>query len=99
MNKIKSLLIRSIRSFFCYLEKESPKTLNLLYYFSENDLYDFSGLRSTKYLQESWKIELPLCKQSSKFKGYEFLSVPDHVYSEKVKLNVVEIKSKQLRLY
>lgn len=44
------------------------------------------------------KIDLPLCKKTDKSKGYAFLNVPDHVYSEKNKLNVVEFKSKQLVL-
>ena len=38
-------------------------------------------------------------QKTSEFKGYAFLNVPDHVYSEKVTLNGVEIKSKQLRSY
>ena len=31
---------------------------------TENDLYDFFGLRSTKYLQETCKVVLPLCKRT-----------------------------------
>ena len=37
-------------------------------------------------------------KKTGKSKGYAFLNVPDHVYSEIVKLNGVEFKSKQLVL-
>ena len=47
---------------------------------TENDLYDFFGLRSTKYLQETCKVDLPLCKRTGKSKGYAFLNVPDHVF-------------------
>ena len=65
---------------------------------TENDLYDFFGLRSTKYLQETCKVNLPLCKRTGKSKGYAFLNVPDHMYLEIVKRNGVEFKSKQLVL-
>ena len=60
---------------------------------TEKDLYNFFGLRSTKYLQETCKVDLPLCKRTDKSKGYAFLNVPGHVYSEIVKLNGVEFKS------
>ena len=49
---------------------------------TENDLYDFFGLRSTKYLQETCKVDLALCKRTGKSRGYAFLNVADHVYSE-----------------
>ena len=65
---------------------------------TENDSYDFFGLWSAKYLQETCKVYLPLYKRTGKSKGYAFLNVPDHVYSEIVKLNGVEFKSKQLVL-
>ena len=61
---------------------------------TENDLYDFSGLRSTKYLQETCKVDLPLGKRTGKSKRYAFLNVPGRVYTEIVKLNGVEFKSK-----
>ena len=65
---------------------------------TENDLYDLFGLRSTKYLQETCKFDLPLCKRTGKSKEYAYLNVLDHVYSQMVKLNGVEFKSKQLVL-
>ena len=49
---------------------------------TENDLYDFFGLRSTKYLQETCKVDLALCKRTGKSRGYAFLNVADHAYSE-----------------
>ena len=64
----------------------------------ENDLYHFFGLRSTKYLQQTYKVHLSLCKRTGKYKRYVFLNVPDHVYSEIVKLNGVEFKSQKLVL-
>ena len=79
-------------------ENRSIYAGNLHISVTENDLYDFFGLRSTKYLQETCKVNLPLCKRTGKSKGYAFLNVPDHVYSEIVKLNGVEFKSKQLVL-
>ena len=47
---------------------------------TENDLYDFFGLRSTKYLQETCKVDLLLCKRTGKSKEYAILNVLDHVY-------------------
>ena len=39
---------------------------------SENDLYYFFGLRSTKYLQETCKVDLPLCKKHANLKDTLF---------------------------
>ena len=36
---------------------------------TENDLYDFFGLWSTKYSHETCKVDLPLCKRTDKSKG------------------------------
>ena len=58
----------------------------------------FFRLRSTKYLQEIFKLDLLLCKRTGKSKGYAFLNVPDHVYSKIIKLNGVKFKSKELVL-
>ena len=56
------------------------------------------GLRSTKYLQETCKVNILLSKRTGKSKGYAFLNVFDHVCSEIVKLNGIEFKSKILVL-
>ena len=50
---------------------------------------------STKYLQEKLIF---LYAKKDKSKGYAFLNVPDHVYSEIVKLNGVEFESNPLVL-
>ena len=50
---------------------------NLRKSFTGNNLYDFFGSRSTKYLQETCKVDLLLCKKSGKSR-YAFLYVPDH---------------------
>ena len=47
---------------------------------TENDIYNFFGLWSTKYLQETWKIDLSCAKKSGKYKDYAFFNVPDHGY-------------------
>ena len=54
----------------------------------------FFLLRSIKDLQETCKVDLPLCKRTDKSKRYAFLNESDHVYSETVKLNGLEFKSK-----
>ena len=79
-------------------QNRSTYAVNLHISVTESDLYNFFGLRSAKYLQETCKVDLPLCKITGKSKVYAFLNVPDHVYSEIVKLNGVEFKSKQLVL-
>ena len=59
----------------------------------------FFGLRVTKYLQETCKVNLPLCKKpQASPKRYAFLEIPDHVYSETVKLSGVGFTSKPLFL-
>ena len=65
---------------------------------TENDLYDFFRLRSTRYLQETCKVDLPFCKRTDRSKGYAFFNVADLIYTEIVKLNGLEFKSKQLVL-
>ena len=62
------------------LQQVEPKNQNRSIYagnlyisFTENHLYDFFGLRSTKHLQETCKVNLPLCKRQANLKVTHFL--------------------------
>ena len=44
-----------------------------------NDLYELFGLRSTKYLRETYKINMPVNENTRKWKGFAFALVPENV--------------------
>ena len=44
-----------------------------------DDLYELFGLRSTKYLRETCKINMPVNESKEKCKGFAFALVPEHV--------------------
>ena len=44
-----------------------------------DDLYELFGLRSTKYLREICKINMPVNESMEKCKGFAFALVPEHV--------------------
>ena len=52
-----------------------------------NDLNELFGLKTTRYLQEYCSIELPVNEKTGKSRGFAFISCPDHVCNELIKLN------------
>ena len=52
-----------------------------------DDLYELFGLRSTKYLRETCKINMPVNENMGKCKGFAFALVPEYVQKEILKLN------------
>ena len=50
-----------------------------------DDLYELFGLRSTKYLRETCKINMPVNENTGKCKGFAFALVPEHVQKEILK--------------
>ena len=52
-----------------------------------DNLYELFGLRSTKYLRETIKINMPVNEKTRKCKGFAFALVPEHVLKEILKLN------------
>ena len=60
------------------------------------DITEFFGLNSTKYLHENWSIELPLDLQETNNKGYACVIAPNHIADELVKLNDIELRGHNL---
>ena len=52
-----------------------------------DDLYELFGLRSTKYLRETCKINMPVNENMGKCKGFAFALVPEYVQKEILKWN------------
>ena len=61
-----------------------------------DDITKLFGLNSTKYLRENCNIDLPINLQRNCHKGYAYITVPDHVAVELVKLNDLELKGQNL---
>ena len=59
-----------------------------------DDLYKLFGLRSTKYLRETCKINVPVNQNTSKWKGFAFAFVPEHVQKELLKLNGITLENR-----
>ena len=61
-----------------------------------DDITELFGLNLTKYLRENCNIDLPINLQRNCHKGYAYITVPDHVAVELVKLNDLELKGQNL---
>ena len=55
-----------------------------------SDLNELFGLKTTRYLQEYCSIELPMNLKTGKSRGFAFISCPDHVCNELIKLNGID---------
>ena len=55
-----------------------------------NDLNELFGLKTMRYLQESWSIELPTNEKTGKSRVFACISCPDDVCSELIKLNGID---------
>ena len=53
----------------------------------EEDLNQLFGIRSTKYLQDASSIKMTVNQKTGKNKGFDFITAPEHVYAELIKLN------------
>ena len=49
----------------------------------EEDLNQLFGIRSTKYLQDTFSIQMPVNQKTEKNKGFAFITAPEHVYLER----------------
>ena len=61
-----------------------------------DDLYELFGLRSTKYLRETCKINMPVNENTGKCKGFAFALVPEHVQKEILKLNGITLENRTI---
>ena len=55
-----------------------------------NHLDELFGLKTTRYLQQSCSIELPMNEKTGKSRGFAVISCPDHVCNELIKLNGID---------
>ena len=77
--------------------KNEPKNIyigNLSLDTKIDDLYELFGLRSTKYLRETCKINIPVNENTRKYKGFAFALVPEHMQKEILKLNEITLESR-----
>ena len=50
----------------------------------------------TQYLRDAGRINLVILKSTGKHRGFTFITTPDHVYDELLKLNSVEFKGRPI---
>ena len=50
----------------------------------------------TQYLRDACRINLVILKSTGKHRGFTFITTPDHVYDELLKLNSVEFKGRPI---
>ena len=83
-------------------ESNSQNTLKTLYVgnliksISEEDLYGLFGLRNTTYLKENCYERI--LSKSGLWRGFAFITAPDHVSKGLIKLNGVDFKSHHLTI-
>ena len=65
---------------------------NLSKNISEEDLYELFGLGNTTYLKENSCVKIVLSK-SGLWRGFAFITAPDHVCTKLIKLNGINFKS------
>ena len=59
-----------------------------------DDLYELFGLRSTKYLRETCKINMPVNESTETCKGFAFALVPEQVQKQILKLNRITLENR-----
>ena len=63
---------------------------------TEQDLIKLFGLRTTNYLWNTYNVKLILCSETNNSQGFAFVTGPEHVLNELVKLNGIEFQEKIL---
>ena len=74
-----------------------PKNIyigNLGFATKVNDLYELFGLKTTKYLRETCKIDLTVNEKTGKCKGFVFALVPEHSHKKILKLNGITLENR-----
>ena len=64
----------------------------------EEDLNQLFGIRSTKYPQDTCSIKMPVNQKTGKNKEFAFITAPEHVYIQLIKLNGIELKGKEITI-
>ena len=60
-----------------------------------DDIYELFGLKTTKYLRSNTSVEMPL-NRNGQTRGFAFVTAPDHVRDELLKLNNIQFREKNL---
>ena len=63
---------------------------------TEQDLIELFGLRTTNYLRNTCRVKLILCSKTNNSRGFAFVTGPEYVLNELVKLNGIEFQEKLL---
>lgn len=63
---------------------------------TKEDLVQLFGLNATPYLRQQCMVELATCEKTGKSKNFAFITVPEHVHNELMKLNGIEFYGRQL---
>ena len=63
---------------------------------TEQDVIKLFGLRTTNYLRNTCHVKLILCSKTKNSRGFAFVTGPEHVLKELVKLNGTEFQEKIL---
>ena len=60
-----------------------------------DDIYELFGLKTTKYLRSNTYVEMPVNRNGQTI-GFVFVTAPDHVRNELLKLNNIQFREKNL---
>ena len=63
---------------------------------TEQDFIELFGLRTTNYFRNTCRVKPILCSKTNDFRGFAFVTRPEHVLNELVKLNGIEFQEKNL---
>ena len=63
---------------------------------TEQDWVELFGLRTKNYLRNTCHVKLILCSKTNNSQGFAFVTGPEHVLNELVKLNGIEFQEKPL---
>ena len=60
-----------------------------------DDIYELFGLKTTKYLRSNTYVEMPL-NRNGQTRGFAFVTAPDNVRNELLKINYIRFREKNL---
>ena len=60
-----------------------------------DDIYELFGLKTTKYLRSNTYVEMPL-NRNGQTRGFAFVTAPDNVRNELLKINYIQFREKNL---
>ena len=63
-----------------------------------SNLYELSGLCSTRYLSENSDTQMPLLENTGKQRGFGYITVPEHAFKELLKLHGVGFNGRKLAI-